>query len=453
MSASPERRRRRREREDAPRVVSRRDILPLVDQDAMRVISRLSRNGFEAYLVGGCVRDLLLGRRPKDFDVATAAHPRQVKRLFRNGRIIGRRFRLVHVVYGDHIVETATFRREPRNDAVEGEEEDLLIIEDNEYGTAEEDARRRDFTVNALFLDPIQGRILDWVNGLEDLEAGLLRTIGDPDVRLGEDPVRIIRAVKFATRLGFRIEEGTWRAMRARAEELARSAPPRVMEEIFRLLGSGTALGALRMMRACGALGVLLPEVDRFLGRRNDPDPAAHDRADTFWRLMEALDNDVHAEREPSRALCLAVVLLRVVESRAPEGPSPEQLARVAADVIEDLGARARISRRILAQARFLIANQPRFTMVAPRSWQPELFLRAEGFAECLQLFRLRSEAWGQGWDVYEGWVERHRRALELSEDDLAGMRKKRRRRGRSKRRGGRRGPKERAADADQGAR
>src|SRR5262245_27932041 len=124
--------------DDLPRVQACPELLPLVDQDALRVISRLSRNGFEAYLVGGCVRDLLLGRRPKGFDVATAAHPRQVKRLFRNGRIIGRRFRLVHVVYGDHVVETATFRREPQN----GAEDDLLIVEDNEYGTAMEDARR-----------------------------------------------------------------------------------------------------------------------------------------------------------------------------------------------------------------------------------------------------------------------------------------------------------------------
>src|SRR5687768_1007398 len=147
----------------------------VLDQDALRVVSRLARQGHEAFLVGGCVRDLLLGRRPKDFDVATAAHPRQVKRLFRNGRIIGRRFRLVHVVYGDHVVETATFRREP--ESLGGVDDDILITEDNEYGSAEEDARRRDFTINALFLDPLKGRILDWVDGLLDLDEKLLRTI------------------------------------------------------------------------------------------------------------------------------------------------------------------------------------------------------------------------------------------------------------------------------------
>ena len=181
----------------AHRVVPADGIRPGdVDQDALRVLSRLQRSGFEAYLVGGCVRDLLLGRKPKDFDLATAAHPRQIRRLFRNGRIIGRRFRLVHVVYGEHVVETATFRREPPS-GDNGDDDDLLIREDNVFGTAGEDARRRDFTINGLFYDPAAGVIHDWVDGLVDLEAGILRTIGDPTIRLPEDPVRILRAIKF----------------------------------------------------------------------------------------------------------------------------------------------------------------------------------------------------------------------------------------------------------------
>jgi len=161
-----------------------------LDQDALRVVSRLQRHGFEAYFVGGCVRDLLIGRIPKDFDVATSAHPRQIRRLFRNARIIGRRFRLAHITYGDHVVETATFRREPDeapaedtevdvasdvtgDDPAAGPADDLLITQDNVFGTAEQDAQRRDFSINALFLDPTQNVILDYVGGLDDLEAGL----------------------------------------------------------------------------------------------------------------------------------------------------------------------------------------------------------------------------------------------------------------------------------------
>lgn len=405
-----------------------------IDQNALRVLSRLQRNGHEAYLVGGCVRDLLLGRRPKDFDLATAAHPRQIKRLFRNGRIIGRRFRLVHVVYGRQIVETATFRREP---VLEGS--DLLITEDNQYGTAAEDARRRDFTVNGLFYDPSNGEVHDYVDGLEDLEDKLLRTIGDPRVRLAEDPVRILRAVKFATRLGFRIEDRTWEAMCELAGDLNRSAPPRVAEEILRLLRSGTSLGAFRMLRACGALGALLPEVDEHLGTKNDPDPQARDRADLFWRLLEALDGEIHNGSEPSTGVLVAVLFLRVVESQLEEHAlSDFERGRVTSEVIYPLAARARLPRRAIERAKRVIGLQPRFLQPPTRSSRRTLFLLSEEFPDALHLFRLRCAAWGQGWDVYEGWLERYRSAQTFSDEELSVLRRKNRRRRR--RRGGRSG-------------
>lgn len=403
----------------------------LVHQDAMRVISRLSRAGFEAYLVGGCVRDLLLGRKPKDFDVATAAHPRQIKRLFRNGRIIGRRFKLVHVIYGRHIIETSTFRREPPNQAVG---EDLLITDDNAFGTAGEDASRRDFTINGLFLEPSEGRIIDFVGGLEDLERGVLRTIGDPSVRMAEDPVRILRAIKFATRLGFRISDSTWEAMCQQAGDLERSAPPRVLEEILRLLRSGTCLGAFRMMRACGALSVLLPVLDNYLGKREDSDPAAHDRADNFWRLIEALDADVHDGHKVSSALCIAATFLRVIEREAdPETRTlpgaPRDLFSVSGEVLIPVAQATRLPRRDLARARRIIANQRRFTQKGGKRFKPLLFMFSEEFEDSLRLFRLRSAAWGQGWDVYEGWVERYRLAKQVSASELEEARRKRRRR------------------------
>jgi poly(A) polymerase len=408
--------------------IARRDV----DQNALRVLSRLARAGHEAYLVGGCVRDLLLGRAPKDFDCATSAHPRQIKRLFRNGRIIGRRFRLVHIVYGPDVVETATFRREPEVES--GHDGDLLITEDNEYGTAEEDARRRDFTINGLFLDPAKWVVHDWVGGLSDLKAGVLRTIGDPRVRLAEDPVRILRAIKFATRLGFRIEEKTWSATSEIAGDLTRSAPPRVMEEILRLLRSGTALGAFRMLRACGALSVLVPSLDAFLGRREDPDPEIHIRGGTFWRLLAALDSDIHAGAQPTTAVLIAVLFLRVIEQRAEEEPGTDLVA-IAGEEIGAMAGQARLARRIAEQAQRIIVNQRRFTQPSSKGFRPLLFLRGQDFPESLHLFRLRSAAWGQGWDIYEGWVERHRRALEVSDEELTTIRSKRRRRRRPRRR------------------
>ena len=411
-----------------------RDEIPnsSIHQDALRVLSRLTRAGYEAYLVGGCVRDLMLGRRPKDFDLATSAHPRQVKRLFRNGRIIGRRFKLVHVVYGRHIIETATFRGEPSTSG--SDEDDLLITDDNTFGTAGEDAVRRDFTINGLFLDPFKRVVIDYVGGLEHLESGVLTTIGEPSVRMAEDPVRILRAIKFATRLGFRISDSTWDAMCEQAGELTRSAPPRVTEEILRILRSGTALGAIRMMRASGALKTLLPTIDEYLGSRDDPDPEAHDRADAYWRLLEALDSDVHNGRQPTGAVCISAAFLRVVEQEADPktrtlpGEAPD-LYTVTGEVLGPIADQNRLSRKDLLRARRIIANQPRFTQTGGRRFKPVLFMRGEDFKESLWLFRLRSAAWGQGWDIYEGWVERYEQALQVSVDDLDVMRKKGRRR------------------------
>jgi poly(A) polymerase len=423
----------------------------LLDPDALRVISRLARNGHEAYMVGGCVRDLLIGRPPKDFDLATGARPRQVRRLFSNARIIGRRFRLVHITFDGHIIETATFRCEPS--ASEKEGDDLLIVDDNEFGTAEEDARRRDFTVNGLFLDPLKHEVIDYVGGLDDLEERVLRTIGDPLVRLPEDPVRILRAVKFATRLGFRIDDATWDAMRSTAPELARSAPPRVFEEILRLLRSGTALGAFRMLRACGALRTILPAVDAFLGVRGDSDEEAHHRADSFWRHLEALDQEVHqglhGQQGPSTSLCLALLFCGMVEHEAAseagsDDASPPDLARVAARVVDPVSLLARLSRRDAGRARRILAMQRRFLMSSGRRFRPLLFMRSEDFPEALALFRLRTEARGQGWDIYEGWEERYRRAREASSEDVDQERKRARRgsggRRRKRGRGGGRG-------------
>src|SRR5712664_1821863 len=198
-------------REEHP--ISRKDI----DPDALKVLYRLRQFEHAAYLVGGSVRDLLLGRRPKDFDIGTSAHPYQVKKLFRNCWIIGRRFRLAHVKFGSKVIEVATFRRqvEPGEEVVQDgvpapdpttPQGEHLIQHDNTFGTPEEDAFRRDFTINALFYDIATFSIIDYVGGLDDVRAGIVRAIGDSDVRLREDPVRMIRAVALAARLDFAID-------------------------------------------------------------------------------------------------------------------------------------------------------------------------------------------------------------------------------------------------------
>ena len=212
--------------------LSRRDM----DQDALKVLYRLRQYEHVAYLVGGSVRDLLLGRRPKDFDIGTSAHPAQVKKLFRNCWIIGRRFRLAHVKFGQKVIEVATFRRQvvageeivqdgvpaPDPTTPEGER---LIHHDNTFGTPEEDAFRRDFTINALFYDIKDFSVIDYVGGLEDLRAGIVRSIGDPVVRIHEDPVRMLRAVAIAARLDFVLEPSLLAAIRAHRHEIVRARP------------------------------------------------------------------------------------------------------------------------------------------------------------------------------------------------------------------------------------
>ena len=263
-----------------------------IDSDALKVLYRLHQNSYVAHLVGGSVRDLLLGRRPKDFDIGTSAHPYQVKRLFKNCWVIGRRFRLAHVRFGMKTIEVATFRRkvtaeelaaaeeaaaELRETPEEGNAGPGLIHRENTFGTPEEDAFRRDFTINALFYDIGTFSIIDYTGGLEDLRAGIVRSIGDPTERFHEDPVRMLRAIAMAARLGFTIDAPIDNAIGSGRAEIARSAPARLIEEFYKLLRSGASEQAFRMM-----------------AERRLLEPIAHDlqkgAGDRLWQSLAAVD-------------------------------------------------------------------------------------------------------------------------------------------------------------------
>jgi poly(A) polymerase len=287
-----------------------------IDADAAKVVQRLRRFDHAAYVVGGCVRDLLLGRKPKDFDVATSATPNELRRLFRNCRIIGRRFRLAHIFFGSKIIETSTFRANPRegeeeageSPSAEGENQDLLIRRDNVFGSAEEDARRRDFTINGLFYDLETGQVIDYVKGMADLEARLVRTIGDPDVRLREDPVRILRAVKFAARCDLKIEPETYQRMLEHAAEIQKCAQARVSEEFYRLLRAGAAKRSMELLREMGLLKLLVPALDAALDAPAS-DPEAERGKARFWAYLAALDRSTQRrETPPTNALILAAL-------------------------------------------------------------------------------------------------------------------------------------------------
>jgi poly(A) polymerase len=264
----------------AEHTLSRRDV----DPDALKVLYRLWQNDHIAYLVGGSVRDLLLGRRPKDFDIGTSAHPYQVKKLFRNCWIIGRRFRLAHVKFGSKVIEVATFRRQvaageevvqdgvpapvhhmPPEEAHAASDasREHLIHRDNTFGTPEEDAFRRDFTINALFYDIATFSIIDYVGGLDDLSAGIVRSIGDPEIRVREDPVRMLRAVALAARLDFTLDPPVAAAIRLHRHELSHSSPPRVLEELYKILRAGSSEKAFHGLAEVGLLEPMAEELHR----------------------------------------------------------------------------------------------------------------------------------------------------------------------------------------------
>lgn len=251
--------------------ISRKEI----NQAALKVLYRLQEAGFEAYLVGGGVRDLLLGQHPKDFDIATNATPEQVYRLFRNSRMIGRRFKLVHVFFGSYIVEVATFRapqlktdRKTAHSKIQHSQHGM-IVRDNLYGSLEEDVLRRDFTVNALYYTVSNFSVIDYVGGLKDLEARSLRMIGDARLRYREDPVRMLRAIRFAAKLDFTIHPETAKPILELAELVRNVAAARLFEECIKLFFTGYAVKSFLLLKEFGLLRVLFPILDDELKSKN----------------------------------------------------------------------------------------------------------------------------------------------------------------------------------------
>jgi poly(A) polymerase len=382
--------------------ISRRDI----DPSALKVLYRLHEHHYIAYLVGGSVRDLLLNRHPKDFDIGTSAHPHQVKKLFRNCWIIGRRFRLAHVKFGTQTIEVATFRRlvdstgvtpeaeiadaleaaaedsalESPSAAEAGEPErtyaeeatpehqrqpranDRLIHRDNTYGTPEEDAFRRDFTVNALFYDIGTFSIIDYVGGLADLEARLIRCIGDPEVRFLEDPVRMLRAVVLSARLEFTIDAPILEAIAVHRHEIARSAPARLLEEYYKILRSGHAEEAMRQLRGTKLMKEITPELAS--------------APDALWRSIAALDRYRARFRSAPDSLTNAILAGTLLQPLGLAGRRP----RFSADALErriEIGMLP-IARRDIERLQHIISMQTRLLdLDAPARAQRSLLHRS----------------------------------------------------------------------------
>ncbi|MAT49687.1 MAG: poly(A) polymerase [Porticoccaceae bacterium] len=279
-----------------------------ISNGAIKTIETLQARGYDAYLVGGCVRDLLLGRHPKDFDVATNATPDQVKELFRRARIVGRRFQIVHVYMGREMVEVTTFRANHNGghrQAVQSAQGQLL--RDNVFGDINEDAQRRDFTVNALYYHPADDTLFDYANGLPDIEARQLRMIGDPETRFREDPVRMLRAARFAAKLDFSLEPATAAPIPELAPLLSNIPPARLFDEFLKLFLAGHALATFRVLREYRLFGLLFPETDELLAS----DDGFNQRF--IEQAMRNTDARIAAGKPVTPAFLLAALLWPVV--------------------------------------------------------------------------------------------------------------------------------------------
>lgn len=394
--------------------ISRRDI----DPNVLKVLYRLGAAGHVAYLVGGSVRDLMLGRRPKDFDVATSAHPQQVRDLFRNSRLIGRRFRLVHVFFGPQNIEVATFRRQSEEVATEG---DPLIRADNTFGTPEEDAFRRDFTVNSLFYDPQTFNVIDYAGGADDLRARLIRTIGAPELRMREDPVRMMRAVRFAAKLGFEIEPATRAAIETHRGDLAKASVPRLVEETYRTLGQPAAARAAALMDEIGLLEALIPFLSEHL-QRHPGDPADSPTI----RNLAALGKMIEGVTTPDHAFVLAAMMLDLARS--------DTIRRDDFDLLGELRARG-FARGDTERMRLI---HDAFENMAAPSRRTRRLMRRPYFASARQFFEAMAPTYGIDTQVLARYLENPDGFVARPRNDAAVPAAGGRRRRRRRRRGGR---------------
>lgn len=376
----------------------------LMNPNALRVLYRLKDNGFVAYLVGGCVRDLLLGREPKDFDVVTSATPGEVKRMFRNCRLVGRRFRLAHIHFHEEIIEVATFRSQAPDEPEPGAEEareaehrhrhprmlkddDGMILRDNVYGTPEEDALRRDFTVNALAYDIAGFSIIDYAGGLADLKAGIIRTIGDPAVRFQEDPVRMLRAVRFAAQLGFTMEEETRKALVAAADTVVRAAPARLYDEMFKLFLSGEGAKCCDLLRQTGLFAALFPAFSAWLDAESEGFP--HTR---FGEMLTIVDSRVQQGDKVSPPLLLALLFGEYLDEKAENfrrkgAPWQQSIDAAAAEFMGEVCPFVQITNRVGIALRDIIAQQTRLKNIPGR--RPQAFIARRDFNDIVEYCRI----------------------------------------------------------------
>ena len=381
--------------------MSRANISP----NALKVLYRLKSAGYQAHLVGGGVRDLLLGREPKDYDVATDASPEEVRDVFRNSRLIGRRFRLAHVQFGREIIEVATFRAgQDEEQADQHQTDEGMLLRDNVYGNIEQDALRRDFTVNALYYNIADFSIIDYAGGVEDLNNGILRLLGDPETRYREDPVRMVRAVRFAAKLGFRVASETESPIPEFAPLLSDIPAARLFEEMLKLFLGGSAVGSFEKLRQYGLFAQLFPDTDACLAELDHEFPLT-----LVLKGLENTDNRVREEKPVTPAFLFAVLLWEPVRRRAAElearGVVPFQsVQQAAAEVVSRQLKRVSLPRRFSTPMQEIWAMQARFSQT--RGKRPLKLLTHPRFRAAYDFMLLRAASGEADPELAAWWTE-----------------------------------------------
>jgi len=388
-----------------------------ISENALKVLYRLQKEGFDAYLVGGCVRDLLLGREPKDFDVVTNADPDQVKKVFRNCRIIGRRFRLAHVYFGKDVVEVATFRGagESQNDK-QLLNQDGRLLRDNVYGSIEEDVWRRDFTVNALYYNVKDFTVIDYVNGMKDHEAGVLKLIGEPETRFREDPVRMLRAVRFAVKLGFKIDPACELALFGLADLLADIPSARLYDETLKLFLSGYAVQTFEGLRRYGLFKILFPDTEKCLSEEDSDFPRM-----LIAKALRNSDNRIADGKSVTAYFLFAALLWEPVQALAKQkldGGEPEYIAyqEAANIIISKQVKRTAMPRHISLAMREVWSLQPKFNVRVGS--KPGRLLAHPRFRAGYDFLVLRAETGGADpeltawWESYQNAGESEQRKM-----------------------------------------
>ncbi|QBG47743.1 polynucleotide adenylyltransferase PcnB [Verrucomicrobia bacterium S94] len=386
--------------------VSRKNI----SSAAVKVLYRLKDEGYTAYLAGGGVRDLLLDRNPKDFDVATNATPEQIRKMFRNCRLVGRRFRLAHILFRGEIIETSTFRAPVPDDPDETIhcenalriEESGMVLRDNIWGTPEEDAMRRDFTINALFYNIADFSVIDYAGGLKDLEQRIIRVIGEPDKRFAEDPVRMIRAARFAGSLGFDIEKNALESICRNKDLLKHAAPSRMYEEVQKLFFCGHAKAVFQWLEKTDLLHPMFHDFSHWIDEDKD-------RLNWIYQTLEQMDRWRQAGLRVHPALLFALIFGEyhefLVQRLVERGMSPHEAARNAVHShLKDICQNVRVPKTVIYQVCDIMSNQARFHRTKGR--KPQRFIQSKGFLDAFLYFKFSSKVHLRDEKLLDFWTE-----------------------------------------------